>query len=84
MRTVQRVIAASALGLPLLLAGQGMALASQDQNNGGSSHDKQDQQQSTKIGPTVVSGNDVSVNIKPVNYQNASITNTNSEEGGKN
>lgn len=96
MRTLQRVIAASALGLPLLLAGQGMVLASQPHNTDGSPHSKQehntdgspqskqDQKQSTKIGPIVVSGNKVSVNTKPVNLQNASITNTNTQEEGKN
>lgn len=83
MRKVQRVIAATALGLPLLLASQGMALASKHHGHNGSPHAKQDLQQSIKIAPVVVSGNDANVKIKPENTQSASVTNTNSnvEEG---
>lgn len=78
MRTVQRVIAASALGLPLLIAGQGMAMASHHHHeHHGSPHVKQHQQQVNKIAPIAVSGNDAYVVVKPENDQAASATNNN-------
>jgi hypothetical protein len=85
MHKVQRLIAASALGLPLLLAGQGMALASHHHDHHGSPHVKQDLRQKIKIAPIAVSGNDAHVNVNHENNQAASATNnnTNAEEEGE-
>jgi hypothetical protein len=85
MRTVQRVIAASALGLPLLLAGPGMALASHHHDHHGAPQVNQNLQQKIKIGKIAVSGNNAKVNVTPENEQSASNTtnNTSSEEEGE-
>jgi hypothetical protein len=84
MRTVHRVIAATALGLPLLFAGSGMALAG---GGGGWHHHKEEckvwqnidqkQHQNNHIDPVSVSGNDNYVPVKPENEAGQSATNNN-------
>lgn len=79
MRTVQRVIVASALGLPLLVAGQGMALASHHHEHHGSPKATQHQQQVNKVAPVGISGNDASIVVKPENDQSTSATTNNTD-----
>lgn len=78
MRTMQRVIVATALGVPLLVAGQGLALASHHHSSHhGSPKANQHQKASNKIAPIAVSGDHVKLNLSPENDQTAAATNNN-------